>query len=181
MKERGHQQIGVPYGATALCLVLFNLSPILQRDRLLKEYAMTPPHQTRRISLIVVFGAILTAGVFLLLSALNENTQFFYNPSDVVAVGFTPESKTFRIGGLVMMGSVIKDDGLKTIFQIKDFERVMREPMTVSYTGVLPDLFREGQGVVITGFLTTPTSFEATEVLAKHDENYKPDINYQSE
>lgn len=135
----------------------------------------------RRIGLIFFFGSILVIGVALLLSALKENTQFFYNPSDVVAEGFAPESKIFRIGGLVEDGTVVKDGTLKTNFQIKDFERDMRLPISVSYTGVLPDLFREGQGVVITGFLTSPTSFEATEVLAKHDENYKPDIKYQSE
>ena len=142
---------------------------------------MIPPHQMRRIGLIFFFGSILVIGVALLLSALKENTQFFYNPSDVVAEGFAPESKIFRIGGLVEDGTVVKDGTLKTNFQIKDFERDMRLPISVSYTGVLPDLFREGQGVVITGFLTSPTSFEATEVLAKHDENYKPDIKYQSE
>ncbi len=142
---------------------------------------MTPPHQKRRIGLILFFGTLLAVGVVFLLSALQENTQFFYNPSDVVAEGFAPDSKTFRIGGLVTDGSVVKDGKLKTTFDIKDFEREMRAPITVTYTGVLPDLFREGQGVVITGFLTSPTEFEATEVLAKHDENYKPDINYQSE
>ena len=141
---------------------------------------MTPPHQKRRIGLIVLFGSLLAIGVALLLSALQENTQFFYNPSDVVAESFSPDSTTFRIGGLVEDGTVIKDGKLKTTFQIKDFERDMRAPMTVSYVGVLPDLFREGQGVVVTGFLTSPTAFEATEVLAKHDENYKPDINYQT-
>lgn len=142
---------------------------------------MRPPHQKRRIGLVLLFGTILAAGVVMLLTALQENTQFFYNPSDVVAEGFAPDSKTFRVGGLVEEGTVMKNGQLKTTFRIKDFEREMRTPMTVSYTGVLPDLFREGQGVVITGFLTSPTSFEATEVLAKHDENYKPDINYQSE
>jgi len=141
---------------------------------------MTPPHQKRRIGLVIFFGALLVAGAVMLLTALQENTQFFYNPSDVVAEGFAPDSTTFRIGGLVEEGTVIKDGNLKTTFLIKDFERDMRAPITVSYTGVLPDLFREGQGVVITGFLTSPTSFEASEVLAKHDENYKPDINYQS-
>jgi len=149
--------------------------------RQIKRIAMIPPHQKRRIGLIILFGTFLAAGVILLLSALQDNTQFFYNPSDVVAEGFSPDSKTFRIGGLVETGTVVKDGKLKTTFQIKDFERDMRAPITVSYTGVLPDLFREGQGVVITGFLTSPTSFEATEVLAKHDENYKPDIKYQSE
>ena len=149
--------------------------------RQIKRKLMTPPHQKRRIGLLFLFGAILIAGIFLLLSALRENTQFFYNPSDVVIEGFAPESKSFRLGGLVEQGTVVKDGNLKTTFQIKDFERDMRMPITVTYTGVLPDLFREGQGVVITGFLTSPTSFEASEVLAKHDENYKPDINYQTE
>ena len=167
-----------PLATGPLCLAQYYMSPILLRDRL-NGLNMTPPHQKRRIGLILLFGTILAAGVVMLLTALQENTQFFYNPSDVVAEGFEPESSIFRIGGLVEDGTVVKDGQLKTTFQIKDFEREMRAPITVSYTGVLPDLFREGQGVVITGFLTSPMSFEATEVLAKHDENYKPDINYQ--
>lgn len=142
---------------------------------------MTSPRQNRRIGLIAIFAIVLTAGVFLLLSALKENTQFFYNPSDVIAEGFSPESKTFRIGGLVMEGSVVKDAGLKTTFWLKDFEREMSTPIIVTHIGVLPDLFREGQGVVVTGFLTGKARFEASEVLAKHDENYQPDINYQDE
>ena len=142
---------------------------------------MTPPHQSRRIGLIAIFGLILAVGVFLLLSALQENTQFFYNPSDVIAEEFAPDSETFKIGGLVMDGSVKKDDNLTTVFKIKDFEREMARPITVTYIGVLPDLFREGQGVVITGHLTNKFSFTAGEVLAKHDENYQPDIKYQSE
>ena len=142
---------------------------------------MTPPHQSRRIGLVVLFTVILAGGVFLLLSALQDNTQFFYNPSDVIAEGFSPDSETFKIGGLVIDGSVEKKGELTTLFKIKDFEREMRVPISVTYTGVLPDLFREGQGVVITGALTDETSFTASEVLAKHDESYQPDINYQSE
>ena len=140
---------------------------------------MRPPHQKRRIGLVVIFGIILASGVALLLTALNENTQFFYNPSDVAQADFQPDSTTFRIGGLVADGTVKKEGKLKTVFEIKDFERDMPMPITVSYVGVLPDLFREGQGVVVTGFLTSPSTFEATEVLAKHDENYRPDINYE--
>lgn len=142
---------------------------------------MTPPHQSRRIGLVALFGVILAGGIFLLLSALQENTQFFYNPSDVIADGFLPDSQAFKIGGLVIDGSVEKKGDLTTIFNIKDFERDMSVPITVTYTGVLPDLFREGQGVVITGSLTSRMSFEASEVLAKHDENYQPDIKYKSE
>ena len=142
---------------------------------------MTPPHQRRRIGLVALFAVLLAGGVFLLLSALQENTQFFYNPSDVIAEGFVPESQEFKIGGLVIDGSVEKQGELTTIFKIKDFEREMPVPIAVTYTGVLPDLFREGKGVVITGFLTGKATFEANEVLAKHDENYQPDIKYQSE
>ena len=99
----------------------------------------------------------------------------------MIAEGFSPDSETFKIGGLVIDGSVEKKGELTTLFKIKDFEREMRVPISVTYTGVLPDLFREGQGVVITGALTDETSFTASEVLAKHDESYQPDINYQSE
>ena len=70
---------------------------------------MTPPHQKRRIGLLFLFGFILVVGIALLLTALRDNTQFFYNPSDVVAEDFTPESKSFRIGGLVEHGTVVKD------------------------------------------------------------------------
>lgn len=142
---------------------------------------MTPPHQSRRIGLIAIFGLILALGVYVLLSALKGNTQLFFNASDVIAEGFDPGSNAFRIGGEVIEGSVEKDDGLTTIFKIKDFKRDMAMPITVTYIGVLPDLFREGQGVVVLGHLTDKFSFTADEVLAKHDENYQPDIKYQSE
>ena len=108
---------------------------------------MPAPHQKRRIGLIVLFGAMLAAGAFLLLSALSQNTQFFYNPSDVVAEGFVPKSESFRIGGLVVEGSVEKSGGLTTTFDVKDFERAMPWPISVTYAGVLPDLFREGKGL----------------------------------
>lgn len=142
---------------------------------------MNPPHQRRRLGLILGFGVLLLGGVFLLLSALKDNTQFFYNPSDVMDEGFLPSSQIFNIGGLVVDNSVIRGDNLTTVFKIKDFEREMVTPIMVSYTGVLPDLFREGQGVVITGQMVGAASFLADKVLAKHDENYQPDINYQSE
>jgi len=142
---------------------------------------MTPPNQSHRIKLIVFFGILLVGGVILLLTALQENSQFFYNPSDVVADGFVSDSSEFKIGGLVMDGSVTQQGDLTTRFEIKDFEREMQAPIIVTYTGVLPDLFREGQGVVITGELTNRFEFTATEVLAKHDENYQPDIKYNSD
>lgn len=124
---------------------------------------------------------MLAAGAFLLLSALSQNTQFFYNPSDVVAEGFVPKSESFRIGGLVVEGSVEKSGGLTTTFDVKDFERAMPWPISVTYEGVLPDLFREGKGVVVIGKMISEREFAAHELLAKHDENYQPDIKYQSE
>ena len=142
---------------------------------------MPAPHQKRRIGLIVLFGAMLAGGAFLLISALSENTQFFYNPSDVVAEGFVPKSENFRIGGLVVEGSVDKTGGLTTTFDITDFERDMPWPISVTYTGVLPDLFREGKGVVVIGRMINEREFVAEELLAKHDENYQPDIKYQSD
>lgn len=113
----------------------------------------------------------------MILSALNENTQFFYNPADVVAADFAPKSTPFKVGGLVVEGSVVQD-GLITDFELTDFERPMPAPLRVRYQGQLPNLFREGQGVVITGDLNGAFEFEASEVLAKHDENYQPKINY---
>jgi Cytochrome c-type biogenesis protein CcmE len=142
---------------------------------------MTPPNQRHRIKLVAFFAILLAGGVFFLLSALKENSQFFYNPSDVVADDFISDSAQFKIGGLVMDGSVTQQGELTTLFKIKDFEREMDVPISVAYTGVLPDLFREGQGVVITGELTDRFHFTATEVLAKHDENYQPDIKYKSD
>ena len=142
---------------------------------------MPAPHQKRRIGLIVLFGAMLAGGAFLLLSALNENTQFFYNPSDVVAEGFVPKSESFRVGGLVVQGSIDKLGGLTTTFDVTDFERDMPWPISVTYTGVLPDLFREGKGVVVIGRMINEREFVAEELLAKHDENYQPDIKYQSD
>jgi len=144
----------------------------------MSDTRIKPPNRNRRLLWIGILGLMLAAGLFLILQALNENTQFFENPSDVVAEGFEPRSNIFKIGGLVTEGTV-DTQGLTTRFRIEDFERDMAKPMTVTYTGALPDLFREGQGVVISGRLTSPTTFQAVEVLAKHDENYQPEISYR--
>lgn len=139
-----------------------------------------PPNRNRRLLWVAVLGLMLSAGLFLLLQALNQNTQFFENASDVVADGFEPRSQQFKIGGLVAEQS-IESEGLTTKFRIVDFERDMAKNLYVTYTGVLPDLFREGEGVVVSGVLTSPTHFQASELLAKHDENYQPKINYREE
>lgn len=142
---------------------------------------ITPPHRNKRIAAIFGFGLLAVAGIGLIVSALGENTQFFYNPSDIVAEDFVPGSEIYRMGGLVVDGSVERKGGLLTEFDVADFERDMDAPIRVIHDGVLPDLFREGQGVVVSGSMTDGNLFIATEVLAKHDENYQPKINYQDE
>ena len=146
----------------------------------MEQRKFTPPHRNRRLGLIALIGVGLALGMTLILSALNENTQFFYNPADVLAEGFEPQSEVFRIGGLVVEGS-IERSGITTTFQIDDFERPIPTPILVTHNGQLPNLFREGQGVVVAGRMIGDTEFYAEEVLAKHDEEYQPKIEYQDQ
>jgi len=119
----------------------------------------------------MILVALLVAGTslatYLGLKAFNENLLYFFSPTDVVN-GKAPNGKTFRLGGLVANGSV-KREGIKVAFDVTDNQNTF----TVKYEGILPDLFREGQGIITTGSLKNGT-FMATEVLAKHDENYMP-------
>ncbi|MGE4241091.1 cytochrome c maturation protein CcmE [Ramlibacter sp.] len=119
-------------------------------------------------------GAIIVAGLAavgiasaLVLNALNSNIALYVTPSEVAA-GKTPQG-TFRIGGMVKEGSV-KRDNLTVHFIVTDMAR----DVPVSYTGILPDLFKEGKGAVVQGKLESGGHFKASEVLAKHDENYMP-------
>ena len=117
---------------------------------------------------LAALGVAIAAG--LTLKAFEKNMMFFVEISDVVAGDF-PESRNFRIGGLVVDGSIVREQGsLEMTFQVTDTRCIL----DVSYEGVLPDLFREGQGVVAEGSLDDKGIFVATEVLAKHDENYMP-------
>ncbi len=126
-------------------------------------------HRKRRLSMVLGLVVGVGVAVALILMALNENLNHFYDPSQVVA-GEAPQNHTFRIGGMVVDGSVQRDEGsLKVRFDLTDY----REQVTVSYEGILPDLFREGQGIVAIGKLHQ-NLFVADEVLAKHDENYMP-------
>ena len=119
----------------------------------------------------MILVALLVAGTslaaYLGLKAFNENLLYFFSPTDVVN-GKAPNGKSFRLGGLVANGSV-KREGIKVAFDVTDNQNTF----TVKYEGILPDLFREGQGIITTGSLKNGT-FMATEVLAKHDENYVP-------
>jgi cytochrome c-type biogenesis protein CcmE len=127
---------------------------------------MKPRHKRA----IIIAGGLAAIGVaaYLVLNAFQSNLVFFFTPTQV-ASGEAPKNRTFRIGGLVKTGSV-KRDNLTVNFVVTDSAK----DMNVSYTGILPDLFREGKGVVAQGKLDTDGKFTASEVLAKHDENYMP-------
>ena len=119
---------------------------------------------------MVVLLAGFSIAVALSLYAMRQNIMLFHTPSQVV-LGEVPENRLFRVGGIVVSGSVIKgEDGLTTEFGLTD----LNHSITVHYTGLLPDLFREGQGIVAQGSLNEENIFVAQEVLAKHDENYMP-------
>ncbi len=127
---------------------------------------MKPRH--KRAAIIVGGLAALALAAYFVLNAFNSNLVFFFSPSQVAA-GEAPKNRTFRIGGLVKEGTV-KRDNLTVNFVVTD----MSKEMAVAFTGILPDLFREGKGVVAQGKLGDDGKFIATEVLAKHDENYMP-------
>jgi len=129
---------------------------------------MTP--RQRRIALVVGILAGVSVAGLLALSAFRENVMFFFDPSQVAA-GEAPIDKRFRLGGMVRPGTVEREAGsLDMSFVVTDFQRDVK----VVYTGVVPDLFRENQGVVAHGRLGNDGVFVADEILAKHDENYMP-------
>lgn len=127
---------------------------------------MKPRH--KRALLIVAALAVISVAALLILNALNSNIALYVTPSEVAA-GNAPKGQAFRIGGMVKEGSV-KRDGLTVHFVITD----MAKDIPVAYTGILPDLFKEGKGAVIQGRIDSKGEFIASEVLAKHDENYMP-------
>ena len=129
---------------------------------------MTPRRQRMILIGLVVAGVAVSAAFAL--QAFRENVLFFFSPSEVVA-GEAPIQRGFRLGGMVLDGSVQREPGsLRVDFVVTDFAN----SIPVHYTGVLPDLFGEGQGVVARGRIMEDGSFMAEEVLAKHDENYMP-------
>ena len=129
---------------------------------------MKPKH--KRLSFVVIGMGLLTAAVILIMFALNDSVVFFYSPSDL-AEQEVPPDRRFRLGGLVEEESVVRgQDGVTTTFRVTD----LSSTISVSFRGLLPDLFREGQGVVAEGQLNADGVFIASDVLAKHDENYMP-------
>jgi cytochrome c-type biogenesis protein CcmE len=129
---------------------------------------MKPRH--KRIAIIAAGLAALSIAAALVLNAFQSNLVFFFSPTQVMA-SEAPRGKTFRVGGMVETGSLKREsDGLTVHFRVTDTAKTI----PVVYTGILPDLFKEGKGVVAQGRLGADGVFQATEVLAKHDENYMP-------
>ena len=127
---------------------------------------MTP--KRRRLWLLLGSLGTLSVAAALVLTALNDNLVFFYSPTQVAEKNIGPERR-FRLGGLVEQGSVEKD-GQFVRFTVTDTHKTLK----VVYRGILPDLFREGQGVIAEGSIGPDGVFTAREILAKHDENYMP-------
>jgi len=127
---------------------------------------MKPRH--KRLAIIVGALAVVGIAATLVLNAFRSNLVFFFTPSQV-ANGEAPRDRAFRVGGLVKPGSLVRND-ITAHFVVTDTAK----EIPVSYTGILPDLFKEGKGVVAQGKLAAEGGFVASEVLAKHDENYMP-------
>ena len=129
---------------------------------------MLPRH--RRFLAICCVLIIVGLASFLILKSFQDNLLYYLTPSEVVA-GKAPEDREFRVGGLVVVGSFYREEGsLTSEFTLTDGVATV----SVNYKGILPDLFREGQGIIARGMFNNTRVFVASEVLAKHDENYMP-------
>jgi len=135
------------------------------------KFGKMKPHRRNRLLMVVFLVATSGGAVALALMALNENINLFYSPADI-ADGKAPVGQLIRAGGMVVNGSVKRSTTDLTVnFVISDLKSA---EVPVQYEGILPDLFREGQGVIARGVLNEKGVFVAEEVLAKHDENYMP-------
>jgi len=129
---------------------------------------MKPRH--KRVLLIIVGLSVLGIAAALIFSAFQKNLVFFFTPTQILA-GEAPKARSFRLGGMVVKGSLTRlPDGVTVGFVVTD----LAHDIAVTYRGILPDLFKEGKGVVAQGKLDAQNHFVADEVLAKHDENYMP-------
>jgi len=128
------------------------------------------PVRRQRLYVVLFIALFSSAAIGLVIYAMRGNINLFYPPAEVVA-GKAPVDQSIRVGGMVVKGSVQRaTDSLQVNFQLTDFQA----SVPVVYTGILPDLFAEGQGAVASGRLNGDGVLEATEILAKHDENYMP-------
>ncbi len=135
------------------------------------KFGKMKPHRRNRLILVALVVASSGGAVALAMMALNENINLFYSPQEIVD-GKAPVDSLIRAGGMVVDGSVQRSETDLTVrFLISDMKAAS---VPVQYTGILPDLFREGQGIVAHGELNSDGVFMAEEVLAKHDENYMP-------
>lgn len=124
----------------------------------------------RKLAMVLVMLLVLSAVVALMMYALKQNISLFYTPTQLTA-GEAAGKKAVRVGGMVVKGSIVRSQHDLTVqFQLTDFNKTVQ----VSYRGILPDLFREGQGIVALGAMVDKHHFIASEVLAKHDANYMP-------
>ncbi|MDA0663260.1 MAG: cytochrome c maturation protein CcmE [Proteobacteria bacterium] len=125
----------------------------------------------RRLTVVFLGGLMLATAAALVLTAFEDNIVFFHTPTDIATKADLQKDRRLRVGGLVKEASWKKAaDGLTHKFAVTDLTHEIR----VAYKGIIPDLFREGQGVVVEGHMLPDGSFRADEVLAKHDENYMP-------
>tara|TARA_B100000214_G_scaffold78689_1_gene53148 strand:+ start:723 stop:1133 length:411 start_codon:yes stop_codon:yes gene_type:complete len=125
------------------------------------------PHRRKRLFNIILVLLFSTSGIGLILYSLNTNLDYFFTPTELTKINI-PEDKRIKIGGMVLENSVVREQS-KVIFTVTDYKNYIE----VVYEGIVPDLFKEGSGVVALGFIQNET-FYAQEVLAKHDENYMP-------
>lgn len=126
------------------------------------------PHRQKRLAIILFIAVGISAGIGLAVYALRQNLNMFFTPTEVAA-GEIPLNREIRVGGMVKEGSVQHaDDSLEVRFIATDYAR----DVPIHYEGILPDLFREGQGIVVEGLVDQSGTLQATRVLAKHDENY---------
>lgn len=132
------------------------------------------PRRKQRLTVVALIGLLVASAIGLMLYALNDSIDLFYTPSEIIEGknGQKPQvGQRLRIGGMVVPGTVSRDPNSLAV----SFDLVDTGPaVTVTFTGILPDLFREGQGIVATGVLTDSRQINAQEVLAKHDEEYMP-------
>ena len=135
------------------------------------RFGVMKPHRRQRLAVILFLLITVGSGVTFMLIALNENINLFYSTEQILS-GAAPKNKLIKAGGMVLEGSVERSpQSLEVRFLISDMQG---HSVPIIYTGILPDLFREGQGVVTEGVLEESGNFIASRVLAKHDENYMP-------
>ena len=130
---------------------------------------MKPIHRNRRLGLIAIGAVFLAGGGYLVSLALERNISYFYTPTEIAETGLSDGAR-IRLGGLVAEGSVQPVDDAVVAFKVTDGAH----EVNVTYSGILPDLFREGQGVIAQGRFSPDNVFVADTILAKHDENYVP-------